>query len=204
MAAYSGSNNDYLMVTLRFEGKDHHSLVHRLVAQTWIENPNNLSEIDHIDNNPRNNKMENLRWCDRQFNISRQTIDKGALNGLRSHTKLFNQEGDLMGEFPSMTAACQYAYDNFGCSKTGMMKYHNSKGHYIIADNEERRRQQGMKATAEWDLYDPEDDFIGTFSSKREAARFIKENIRDISVKLFSDCGKAYGFYVIQKSVETK
>tara|TARA_R110000868_G_C10829867_1_gene759295 strand:+ start:532 stop:1074 length:543 start_codon:yes stop_codon:yes gene_type:complete len=36
--------------------------IHRLVAETFIENPNNLPEIDHIDRNKKNNHLSNLRW----------------------------------------------------------------------------------------------------------------------------------------------
>lgn len=42
--------------------------VHRLVALEFISNPNNLPEVDHIDGDPYNNNVENLRWVTRQEN----------------------------------------------------------------------------------------------------------------------------------------
>lgn len=201
---YRGGNNEYQMVNISLDGVSYNRLIHRLVAITWIDNPNNFPEVDHIDNNVYNNKVDNLRWCDRQFNVSRQENDKGALNGLRSNAKLYREsDNSFIAEFHSISSACQYAYDNFGCSKSGMQKYHKSKGYYIIADNEEKRKKQGEKNKNAWELYSPENVFIGTFSSKTLAGKYIKENIRDISLKRFSDRGKAYGYYVIQKSVET-
>lgn len=44
--------------------------VHRLVAQAFIPNPNNYSVINHIDENPKNNKVENLEWCTVAYNSS--------------------------------------------------------------------------------------------------------------------------------------
>jgi hypothetical protein len=200
---YTGANNNYLMVGLSLNGHCYNKLVHRLVALTWLDNPNNYPEIDHKDNNVQNNKLENLQWCTRKMNVEKQEVDKGSLNGLRSHTILYKNDGSLIGEFPSIREASEYASENFGCSKTGMQKYHKSKGYYIVPDNDIRREICAQRIKAEWDLYSPQDVYIGTFKTKKDAARYIKENIRDISVKLFSDKGKAYGYYVIEKSVET-
>lgn len=200
---YTGKNNDYLLVGISLNGHCYNKLVHRLVALTWIDNPDNYLEIDHKDNNVRNNKVENLQWCTRQMNIDKQEVDKGSLNGLRSHTQLFRDDGTFIGEFASIRESCEYASEHFGCSKSGMQKYHKSKGYYIIPDNDKRREICSKRAKAQWDLFSPEGEYISTFPSKRDAGRYIKENIRDISIKLFSDKGKAYGYYVIEKSVET-
>lgn len=43
--------------------------VHRLVAETLIENPEGHKEIDHIDRDKSNNSVSNLRWCSRKENM---------------------------------------------------------------------------------------------------------------------------------------
>ena len=45
-----------------------HKKIHRLVAEVFIPNPDNKTEIDHIDKNSANNKVENLRWATRSEN----------------------------------------------------------------------------------------------------------------------------------------
>lgn len=45
--------------------------LHRLIAETFISNPDNLPEVDHKDNNKENCAVENLQWCTRKYNMQK-------------------------------------------------------------------------------------------------------------------------------------
>lgn len=60
----------YYLVTLN-KGGEHHSMrLHRLVAQAFVPNPDNLPEVNHKDENKANNRADNLEWCDGSYNTN--------------------------------------------------------------------------------------------------------------------------------------
>lgn len=61
----------YMYVNLIKDKKRHKVYVHRIVAEAYIPNPENLETIDHIDNNKQNNCINNLRWMNLLDNIDR-------------------------------------------------------------------------------------------------------------------------------------
>ena len=67
-------NTGYLQLNLNTTGGRVNRLKHRLIAQQFIPNPDNLSEVDHIDRNKLNNSLSNLRWVSRSDNLRNRTI----------------------------------------------------------------------------------------------------------------------------------
>lgn len=53
----------YPIVKLSKGSEKHPRRVHRLVAEAFLDNPENLPEVNHIDGNKNNNRMDNLEWC---------------------------------------------------------------------------------------------------------------------------------------------
>ena len=73
------ATNGYLFVVLCKDGKHTQTTVHRLVAEAFVPNPDNLPEINHKDENKTNNLPSNLEWCDRKYNVNYGTsIDRRA------------------------------------------------------------------------------------------------------------------------------
>jgi hypothetical protein len=58
----------YFRVQLYKDGKPKFYSVHRLVATSFLPNPNNLSQVNHIDEDKSNNIVDNLEWCSAKYN----------------------------------------------------------------------------------------------------------------------------------------
>lgn len=66
----------YHVLTLFKDGKRHFKIVHRIVAEAFIENPCRHPEVNHKDLNKSNNSVENLEWCDRSYNVNHMFDNK--------------------------------------------------------------------------------------------------------------------------------
>lgn len=87
----AGNCKGYLRVPLSKNGKTvlHH--IHRLVAEAFIPNPDNLPEVNHIDENKSNNCVENLEWCNHRYNSRYGTrIQRESISHI-NHPKLSKQ-----------------------------------------------------------------------------------------------------------------
>lgn len=68
IASTSVSSTGYIQVGVWNNGKVSTFNVHRLVAEAFIPNPNNLPEVNHKDENRANCNLDNLEWCTRKYN----------------------------------------------------------------------------------------------------------------------------------------
>ena len=71
------ANSGHLCVYLNKDKKNHLSLIHRLVADAFLDNPNNLFQVRHKDGNKKNNVVDNLEWYGRLRNDERRKAVKG-------------------------------------------------------------------------------------------------------------------------------
>lgn len=96
----------YFFVCLCKYGVVYHKLIHRLVAETFIPNPDNKNEIDHINTLKNDNRISNLRWATRKDNMN-NTITKQKMIG-RKHSE---QAKKKMSEVSPKKTVYQYTLD---------------------------------------------------------------------------------------------
>ena len=91
----------YLQVYLCKNGEQKKCLVHRLVAQTFITNPQNLPEVNHKDENKTNNSVQNLEWCSSKYNANFGTRTQRQAEKLSKPILQYTKSGVFVGEWKS-------------------------------------------------------------------------------------------------------
>lgn len=89
------NSKGYLIVGLCKNRKRKSCLVHRLVAEAFIDNPNKLQEINYKDENPLNNIITNLEWCTHKYNMNYNNLGKRA-KIQKELKELYKQEDTIL------------------------------------------------------------------------------------------------------------
>ena len=106
------TGNGYLIVALYKDGQKKWYKIHRLVAMTYIPNPENLPQVNHKDENKENNCLQNLEWCDASYNTNYGTRNEKVANKLKKPILQYTLDGELVREWPSATDVGQEVKGN--------------------------------------------------------------------------------------------
>ena len=100
----SGKDKDgYSQVVLNKEGKRKTHKIHRLVATAFIDNPNNLPQVNHIDEIKTNNCVNNLEWCDCKYNINYGSRNERMIKSESIPILQFSKIGEFIRKWESGT-----------------------------------------------------------------------------------------------------
>lgn len=103
------SKSGYLQVSLKINetNKFSNRYIHRIVAQTFIENPENKREVNHIDGNKINNNLENLEWVTSSEN-QKHRHRNGNKKTSNRHIGMFDRDNNLIKDFNSILDAVKF------------------------------------------------------------------------------------------------
>ena len=97
----------YLQVNLYKNGKLKTFRIHRLVANAFLENPDDKSDVNHKDENKINNCLTNLEWMTRKDNLNYGSRNKRIANSLINHQEIsklvlqYSLDGEFIRKWPS-------------------------------------------------------------------------------------------------------
>jgi hypothetical protein len=95
----------YIYIGLTKDGKKHNLKMHRIVAEAFIPNPHNLPEVNHKNEQPDDNRVENLEWCDRSHNIRWKDGHLRRAKKLWRPVEQYTLDGEYIKTFPSIIEA---------------------------------------------------------------------------------------------------
>ena len=120
----------YLYVHLTNNGETKKHYVHRLVAEAFIPNPDNLPQINHKDENKSNNIVDNLEWCDGKYNSNYGTRVERHRAMISKPVIQTTMDGEYVRWFQSATVAeNECGYDSAYISQVCNGKRPNAYGY---------------------------------------------------------------------------
>ena len=110
------TSNGRMRVELSKNGVNKKHSLHVIVAKAFVPNPKNLEEVNHKDENPKNNCPENLEWCTHLYNMNYGTRTQRASESRFKSVGMYHpKENVLMRVFVSMKEAAEFLNVSNSC-----------------------------------------------------------------------------------------
>lgn len=139
-AGVNSTKNGGHMLSYRLrdkDGKNHHKLVHMLVAEHFVPNPLSYKFVMHIDGNPKNNNADNLRWTERFVQCrAKKSEDYKKLEGKRNlmttqGVEQYYADGTYINSFKSIAEAAEKTKCSYGSIQKVLNGKESSIGGYV-------------------------------------------------------------------------
>ena len=182
-------SHQYDYVSLYKNNKQKRAYIHRLVAQAFIQNPNNYTDVNHKNEVKRDNRVENLEWCDKKYNNNYGTGKRRMIESRNAHNKwnaekethMYDMDGFYVRSFRSVVEAAKY----FNCADTNIRpiidkKNRSAFGYMFSSVKREKMGSYKKGGLVPVQQYSLDGLFIKSFSSITEAARSTGSDVSKI------------------------
>ena len=123
------SKNGYLRVCLQKNGIKTNFLVHRLVAEAFIPNPDNLPQVNHKDEDKTNNIYTNLEWCTASYNTNFGTCIERRIKKQSKKILQYTLDGEFVREWESIQECGRNGFNVGNICYCCQGKYKSSQGY---------------------------------------------------------------------------
>ena len=127
----------YYYVCLLKNGKHKNYYVHRLVAEAFLPNTDNLPQVNHKDENKLNNSVDNLEWCTNEYNHNYGTINERISQSQSKPVLQYDLNGNLIKEWKSINECGRNGFNQGDICKCCNGKRKTAKGFIWVYKNEE-------------------------------------------------------------------
>lgn len=114
----------------KINNKKRRTTIHRLVAETFLNNPNNLPVVDHIDRNRANNRVTNLRWVSESTN--HENVNRKNRTTKAKSVIAINLLNNKKKKFKSLNSACNELNLNYCSAHQTLNNLRKSTNNYVI------------------------------------------------------------------------
>ena len=179
------SQQDYKFVTLLINGQQKRMRVHRMVAMTFIENPDNKPYVNHINGIRYDNNVENLEWVTQSENIQHAVRTGLMQNGRKKAVIQYNLNGDRMATFESASEAARQTGSSQSkitmCCKRQRETANDYQWRYYDDIQDVQKVEKKFITGKKVAKCDEEGNILEIFPSFKEAARAVNGTSSAIS-----------------------